>query len=137
MTPYEHRFRVRLHAVDHAGVMFFPHLFVHAHDAYEDFMADLGFGLSALIGAGVARLPVVHAGADYFSPLRHGEEITVCLNVLELGSSSFTIGYEFRRGGALRARAKTVHVFVGAQDGRPTPLPGELRQRLEPHRGCP
>lgn len=136
MTPYEYRFRVRLHAVDHAGVMFFSHLFVHAHDAYENFMAELGFGLNALIGADVARLPVVHAGADYFSPLRHGEEITVHLNVLDLGSSSFTIGYEFHCG-ALRARAKTVHVFVATQDGRPTPLPGELRQWLEPHRGCP
>lgn len=135
MTPYEYRFRVRLHAVDHAGVMFFPHLFVHAHDAYENFMADLGFDLSTLIEAGVARLPIVHAGADYFSPLRHGEEITVRLHVLELGSSSFTIGYEFHCG-ALRARAKTIHVFVGTQDARPAPLPGELRQRLESHRGC-
>lgn len=27
MTPYEYRFRVRLHVVDHAGVMFPPPIF--------------------------------------------------------------------------------------------------------------
>lgn len=72
MTPYEYRFRVRLHVVDHAGVMFFPHLFVHAHDAYENFMADLGFDLSTLIEAGVARLPLKLRGCQPgFRPSRN------------------------------------------------------------------
>ena len=42
-TPaFFYRFTVRLHDIDAAGVMFFGHLFRHAHDAYESVMANLG-----------------------------------------------------------------------------------------------
>lgn len=127
---YEHRFQIRLHDVDHAGVMFFARLFVHGHDAYEAFMAALGMELGLLIEGGL-RLPIAHAGADYLQPLRHGESIVVAVEVEQLGQSSFTMAYAFRCGEELRARLRTVHVFLDTASGAPAALPESIRQRLQ------
>lgn len=128
---HSYAFEVRLHDVDHAGVMFFARLFVHAHDAYEAFMASIGLGLGALIESGV-RLPIVHASADYLLPLRHDEKIAITLTVAQLGQTSFTLEYEFRCGAELRARLRTVHVFFDAQSGAPASLPEEMRVLFTP-----
>ncbi|MEN6584456.1 MAG: thioesterase family protein [Sulfuricella sp.] len=129
MMEYEYRFQVRLHDIDRAGVVFFARLFTHAHDAYEAFMASVGLGLGGLISGGVS-LPVAHASADYLLPLRHEEEVAVTLAVAEQGLTSFTVAYEFRCGGELRARLRTVHVFLDAQSGRPSDLPQDMRAQL-------
>jgi 1,4-dihydroxy-2-naphthoyl-CoA hydrolase len=131
MTPdAAYSFRVRLHDIDAAGVMFFGHLFRHAHDAYESFMAGLGWPLADLIQTGV-RLPLVHAEADYRQPLRHGEEIRVELACEDLGLSSFTIGYRFCDAqGGLRATARTVHVHLGPDSAGKAPLPEAIRSAL-------
>lgn len=129
---FSYAFEVRLHDVDHAGVMFFARLFVHAHDAYEAFMAHLGLDLCVLIQTG-ERLPVVHASADYLQPLRHGEEITINLEVEALGATSFTLAYSFHAAQRQLARARTVHVHLDPQGSAATPLPRALRDQLAPY----
>jgi 1,4-dihydroxy-2-naphthoyl-CoA hydrolase len=126
---FEHRFRVALHDTDAAGVLFFAHLFRHAHDAYEAWMARLGFPLDAMLRDATLKLPIVHAEADYRRPMRHGDRITTRLQVADLGDSAFSIAYQFHaETGELAASAKTVHVGLGA-DGR-RGLPDALRQAL-------
>jgi 1,4-dihydroxy-2-naphthoyl-CoA hydrolase len=127
-----HTFIVRLHDTDTAGVLFFAHLFRHAHDAYEEFMAALGQPLNGLIRDG-CRLPLVHAEADYLQPIRHGEEIHVTVVLSALGETSFTLDYGFRDGsGTLRAQSRTVHVHLadGTVEAVAAPLPGHLRVAL-------
>lgn len=128
---FAYHFKVRLHDVDHAGVMFFARLFVHAHDAYEDFMASKGMAVGGLIAQGV-RLPVVHAGADYLLPLRHDENVEVALEIGPPGLTSFVVNYEFHRGDELCARSQTVHVFLDVQSGLPATLPDAVRRQLLP-----
>jgi 1,4-dihydroxy-2-naphthoyl-CoA hydrolase len=126
----EYRFRVRLHDIDAAGVMFYGHLFRYAHDAYEWLMGALGFPLEGLIHDG-CRLPLVHAEADYLLPLRHGEAIGVQLEMATLGESSFTLVYGFLdEAGILRARVRTVHVHLAPDGQRAAPLPEALRAVL-------
>jgi 1,4-dihydroxy-2-naphthoyl-CoA hydrolase len=128
-TAFEHRFRVALHDTDAAGVMFFAHLFRHAHDAYEAWMAALGFPLDAMIADGVLRLPLVHAEADYRRPLRHGEAVLVQLGVAEVRERSFALDYAFLGAdGELAASARTVHVAVDADGGQA--LPAALQAAL-------
>jgi len=128
---FDYRFRVCLHDIDAAGVMFYGHLFRHAHDAYEGFMSALGFPLDGLIRVG-CRLPLVHAEADYMMPMHHGEEIQVVVGVAALGGARFTLAYGFRDGaGALRARAQTVHVHVAESGVGAAPLPDALRAALD------
>jgi 1,4-dihydroxy-2-naphthoyl-CoA hydrolase len=128
---FQHQFMVALHDTDAAGVLFFAHLFRHVHDAYETWMATLGFPLDAMIRDGKLALPLVHAQADYRRPLRHGYQVTVDLNVTELGPSSFQLAYRLRTSdGDVAATARTVHVCISPGVGRPRPLPDALSQRL-------
>ncbi|MBU0594057.1 MAG: acyl-CoA thioesterase [Gammaproteobacteria bacterium] len=129
---HSYAFEVRLHDVDHAGVMFFARLFVHAHDAYEDFMAHLGLDLCAMITTG-ERLPVVHADADYFQPLRHGEKITVTLEIEALGKTSFTVSCSFYSVSGLLAKVRTVHVHLDPHANTAADLPQMLREMLQPY----
>jgi 1,4-dihydroxy-2-naphthoyl-CoA hydrolase len=132
-TGYSHSFTVCLHDIDAAGILFYGHLFRHAHDAYEGFMAAIGFPLHRLLAAGDCPLPLVHAEADYRQPLRHGEKIRVALGVLAIGRTSFTLEYRFLdEGERERARAKTVHVRLGQDRTTGAPLPEELVRALDP-----
>ncbi len=129
---YEYPIKIGLSSVDRAGVMFFPELFRHAHDAYEMFMGSLGEGLAGLLEHGNYLLPVAHAQADYLMPLRHGEGVRVTLLVKGVGESSFSVDYGFFNGQEnLCAKASTVHVCVAADGGRSQPIPPILRKKLQ------
>lgn len=126
-TPFAYAFAVPFHDIDAAGILFYGHLFRHAHDAYEQFMKAIGFPLDRLIRDGEVRLPLVHAEADYAGPLRHGDAVTVHLCVAEIGRSAFTLAYRFTdAAGGLRASARTVHVHLRGEAPTPAPLPADL-----------
>jgi 1,4-dihydroxy-2-naphthoyl-CoA hydrolase len=131
----EHRFEVRLHDTDAAGVLFFGHLFRHAHDAYESLLAAIGLPLHALIAGAPDRpplaLPVIRAEADYRLPMGLGERVMVRVEVLELRRRSFALGYRFEDAqGRTLATARTVHCCHSDQ-ALPPPLAQALRARLD------
>lgn len=131
---FEYVFRVPFHQVDRAGVVFFAHLFTHAHDAYERFMESLDSGLDRLVRESHCDLPIVHAAADYRLPLRHGMEVRVHMWVDRLGDTSFTTAYDFiGPGGGRYARLELVHCCTQQDGRRKTPVPMELRKQLQPY----
>lgn len=131
MRQAEHQFTVRLHDVDAAGILFFAHLFRHAHDAYECFMDARGLALHRLLEAGAHLMPLVHAEADYLRPLRQGDRVRVLVETARLGGTSFTVAYTFLGPqGTEVARARTVHALVDRQSFQPVPLPESLRTAL-------
>jgi acyl-CoA thioester hydrolase len=67
--------------------------------------------------------------AEYLSVLRFEDEIEVELRPEHVGTTSITYGWEIRRDGELCIRGRHTVVHVDA-DGRPAPLPTELRRAL-------
>lgn len=133
-SQFDYSFRIALHDTDAAGVLFFAHLFRHAHDAYERFMQHLGYPLATLIETGERHLPLVHAEADYQAPLRHGMQVHIRLQVARLGQHAFDLEYGFTTAsGKTAARARTVHVCIDPSAGTPAPLPESLRAALAPY----
>ncbi len=131
---YVYRFELGMGSVDAAGLIFFPELFRHAHDAYERFMKENGLALDRLLRDGDYLLPIVHAEADYRRPLRHGASVSVHLGIDRIGESSFVVGYEFAdEAGESCARCQTVHVAMDRESGRPHALPEPLRACLATH----
>lgn len=67
----------------------------------------------------------------FFAPLRHRDRIVVRASTSEVGRTSFVFAYEIRRldDGSVSASGTSVQVWLGS-DGRPTPLPDELRSAL-------
>lgn len=127
---FTHIFNVPLHDCDPAGVMFYGHLFRHAHDAYEAFMADRGMPLQEIFAAGKYKYPLVHAEADYRAPMPHGERIEARLSVERVGTTAFTLQVVFYAAdGSEAATATTVHACIDAA-WKKAALPDGLRALL-------
>jgi acyl-CoA thioesterase FadM len=128
---FRYTFRVAFHEVDRAGVLFFAHVFRHAHDAYESWLAGAGIRLGDLAEGRPCRLPLVHAEADYLRPLHYADEVRITLAVEAIGETSFSLVCEFRgRAGVPCARVRTVHAAVDPVTERPVALPGWLGEVL-------
>jgi 1,4-dihydroxy-2-naphthoyl-CoA hydrolase len=126
---YSHSFTLRLGDTDAAGVIYFARLLEHAHEAYEAFLAAAGRPLQDWTGRGI-QIPVVHAEADFLSPMTLGQAIRVELRPGALGRSSFRLDYRFRdTAGEPLARASTVHVAMRAAAA--VELPPDLRELLD------
>jgi len=129
---FEYRFTVGMSSVDAAGVMFFPELLRHAHDAYEAFMRSLDHELGAVLARGHYLLPIRHVEADYLQPMRLGVALVAHVDVSHVGTSSFsTVSRFVAIDGEICARSKTVHVCVDTGTGQPMTLPDALRNALE------
>lgn len=126
----EHRFRVALHDTDAAGVLFFAHLFRHAHDAYEAMMARIGWPLDGLIRGRQIGLPLVHVEADFRRPMHHGDEVTVGIQRVDLAEQGFSLAYRFFIGEREVATALSVHAAIDPRFGKRQPLPPELTHAL-------
>ncbi|MFP4076131.1 MAG: acyl-CoA thioesterase [Halochromatium sp.] len=126
----EHRFRVALHDTDAAGVLFFAHLFRHAHDAYEAMMARIGWPLDGLIRERQLGLPLVHAEADYRRPMRHGDQVAVRVERAGLTERDFSLAYGFFIREFEVATALSVHAAIDPWLGKRQLLPPELVHAL-------
>ncbi|HDK37519.1 MAG TPA: acyl-CoA thioesterase, partial [Thiolapillus brandeum] len=59
MKSFQHHFQVPFHELDPGGVMFYAHLFSHAHDGYAALLAETGWSLKAMLNAGDYLVPLV------------------------------------------------------------------------------
>jgi acyl-CoA thioesterase FadM len=121
-----HRHVVRLREVDAAGIAFFGRIFEIAHDAWEAVVREAGHPMATITSSAPWRLPLVHASADFASPLRLGDEIDVTVRLTTVGVSSVALHFELHRGAVLLATVHTVHVCVDAQSFASRPLDGEF-----------
>ena len=138
MTSFKTRRVIRLKDTDAAGVIFFVNYFVFAHDTYELFLEEIGYSLGRIIGQESFLLPIVRAESDYHQMLGLEDEITIVLNVNRIGSTSFTLVYDyFLENQELVGSVKTVHVCVDKATLKKRPIPEELRQALEQYEKSP
>jgi len=123
---------IRLHDTDAAGLLFFAHQFKLAHDAYEGFMEEIGFGFASIIREAGFLVPIVHAEADYKTGLSVGDKVTIRLRTVNVGNSSFTLAYDLLDSGDRAVGSvKTVHVCMDKETRKKKPLPDGLRRALE------
>ena len=123
--------RVQLQEIDAAGVVFFGTYFTIAHQAYEQALLVSGFDLAPLLAAGQQALPMVHAEADYQSPLRYGDTVTVSVTCGRIGERSFTLDYAFTSRGTPVARLRHIHACLDVAAQRSTALPTALVAALQ------
>ena len=100
----------------------------YLEQARIDYFRDLlGVDLSA-VGAVLATLSI-----DYEKPLELADgEVTVSLDVPEIGTSSLPMEYELvRPDGERVATAETVQVAFDKEEQAPTAIPAEWREAIE------
>jgi len=119
---------VRFQDVDAAGVLFFGRIFDYCHVAYEDLIASSGVDRAHYFSRAEYLVPIVHAEADYRAVVRHGERVTIGIDVTRVGRASVHLRYRVEGpGGDLRAEATTVHAFVERATMKPIAIPEPLR----------
>ena len=130
---------VRFQDVDAAGVLFFGRIYDYLHLAYEEFWVSGGVDRAYFFGGAPWVVPIAHSEADYKAPIRHGDVITVTIDVARVGRASFELRYAVTGEGGpadRRVAARTVHAFTSRAPGgrlKPIAIPEELRMFLLRH----
>lgn len=131
-TPgaFAERRSVRFQDVDAAGIIFYPRLLEYFHDTYVSFLAASGAPLPQVLAERRWISPVRHAEADYFRPLRFGDEVEVALVRAHVEPTEVTVGYRVARIGSdeVAAVGQVVHTFLDAASFTRTEIPSALRR---------
>jgi acyl-CoA thioester hydrolase len=117
------RLRVAWVDTDAGGRIHFTAAFRYAEQAETALFRRLGL---------VDRLvdyPRRRVEADFRAVLRFEDEVAVEIRPDRIGTTSITWAWEISRGGEICVDGRHTVVHVGA-DGRPAPLPNEVRERL-------
>jgi acyl-CoA thioesterase FadM len=102
------------------------------HDAYAAFLAFAGSPLVEVMKSGNWIAPVRHAEADYFKPLRLGDEVEVAICRANVAETEATLGYRVGRapGDEVCVVGQVVHTFVDRATFKRTAMPDAVRRAL-------
>ena len=130
-AAFVERRAIRFQEIDAAGIIFYPRILEMFHDAYAAFLASVGTPLRDVMTRTTWLAPVRHAEADYFKPLRLGDEIAVEICRAHVTETEATLGYRVSRGDEVCVVGQVVHTFVERATFKRTPLPPSVRRALE------
>ena len=130
---------VRFGDTDAAGVIHFYHLMRWCHEAWEESMNEYGIKSVDIFPSIVdnkstlsTALPIVHCEADFFSPIRIGDELIIKLVPRKLDLRSFEVKYIFHRGQDKNiATALIRHFAINSGLSIPSDLPEGIDRWLE------
>ena len=130
--PWKTRLRYRFGDIDDAGIAYYPKLLHYFHCAFEDWWSDaLGRPYPQLLHEDKLGLPAVKLDAEFFAPVRYGDEPWVHLGVLRIGTSSVEFAFWMTRGDdpkpLCRARIVTASVDMVSLQKRVLPEPWRTR----------
>lgn len=129
---FEKQYRIRFAHCDPAGIVFFPQYLILTNGLVEDwFTQELGIDFHDYIGRRRLGLPIVKLDCEFFLPTRHGEVLTMSLEVTRIGCRSVSVSIVGSANGEVRLHANQVLVTTSLDTGRSIELPADLRERLE------
>jgi acyl-CoA thioester hydrolase len=123
------RHRIRSFEVDHQGFLFNGRYLEIADAAMTEWFRRLGFGYSDLLAVGYDP-SVVKLEADFASPGRLDDLLSVEVACERVGTSSAVLRFRFVRPDGVLATLRTTYVNVDADAGLSRPIPTELRERI-------
>jgi 4-hydroxybenzoyl-CoA thioesterase len=123
---------IRFSDADPAGIAFYPRIFSHLHEAFEDFFdCCAGMSYAKILGEHRLGFPAVHVTAEFQKPLLHGDVIDVEVAVSTLGQTSFACHYRILRDRDVCATATITTAVVSIDGMKAIPIPDNLRAFLK------
>ncbi len=131
-APYKYSCRVRFTHTDPAGYVFFPRFFEKFQSAVEDwFNIALAVDYAGLVLNRGLGLPTAHTECTFIKPCLLGEMLDLSLRLTKIGKTSITVEFAGAVADEQRLRARSVLVFIDLKDGKPVPIPDDLREKFE------
>ena len=118
---------VRYVECDQQGIVFNAHYLVWADEAVNTWWADRGVPWAELNARGIEYV-VVASALDWRSSARWGDTVEVDAVTERLGTTSVTVAYTIRVGERVACVVRNTYVAIA--DGRPTPWPEDIREKL-------
>jgi 4-hydroxybenzoyl-CoA thioesterase len=124
--------RIRFSDCDPAGIVFYPQYFVLFNDLVEEwFDALLPGGYAGYILGSRCGLPTVRVEAEFKRVSRMGDQVTLGLQVVRLGSKSLELELECKGDdGGRRMAFKQTLVTTSLETHLSIPIPARLRSAL-------
>jgi len=130
--PFAHRQRVRFGETDLQGVVYYGNYLLFAEVGRVAYLRELGIVYDRDFLARGVDFTIGEARVRYHAPLRFDDEYDIKVRVGEMRHSSWTFEYAIDRAdGQHCADASTIQVMLDRRTGRPTRIPGTLRELLE------
>jgi 4-hydroxybenzoyl-CoA thioesterase len=131
--------QVRFHHCDPAGIVFYPQFFYLLHEVQEDFLSHIGFPEHVLIESGKG-IPIVDLKTEFLGMCRHGDPLTLSLELTRIGNTSIGMQYEIHGAArsddsnnqTIKLRAHGVVVYSDVPNGKALAIPDNLRSALAP-----
>lgn len=121
--------RVYYEDTDAGGVVYHANYLKFAERGRTEFLRDIGYENSQIFKENRVLFLVKHLEAEYVSPARLDDHLTVKTRLLTLKNTSFEMKQDVMRGEQLICAMTVVLVCVG-EEGRPYRLPAAVRDKL-------
>ena len=132
-TPFRWPVRVYYEDTDAAGVVYYASYLRFLERARTEWLASLGFALSAVEHEHHAAFVVHRLEIEYRQPARLGDSLVVSLKLLERGRSRLLLAQDVVRDGALVAPARVTLACLDPRSWRPIRIPTPIAQTLKEH----
>ncbi|MEM7239662.1 MAG: tol-pal system-associated acyl-CoA thioesterase [Pseudomonadota bacterium] len=127
--PHSFSCKVYYEDTDLQGIVYYANYLRFIERARTEALAAYGIDQTDLIARDGLMFVVRRIEADYLQPARFGDTLDVETRVASVGAASLVMSQEVLRSGLALFRAK-VSVAVISRNGRPSRMPGAMRQIL-------
>jgi acyl-CoA thioester hydrolase len=117
---------VRYAECDQQGIVFNSHYLLWCDEAVTGWFAATGATYAHLAARGLDT-KVVSSTLDWTASARYGDVVEVRTSTDRIGRTSFVLAFDVLVGERTCCAVRTTYVLVDA-DGRPTPVPDDLRR---------
>ena len=129
---------VRFGETDAAGVIHFHNLLRWCHEAWEESLDRYGLHASEVFPNVIHQektpeiaLPIVHCKADFWLPIKTGDNLQILLKPEKIDVNSFQVQSTFQCGEKIVALGLIRHLAINAQTRQRCALPHNINLWLE------
>ncbi|GAB3289283.1 acyl-CoA thioesterase [Parasphingorhabdus pacifica] len=130
MDPRTQKFRLSYGDCDTVGLAYFAIYYPWMERTYSSWLFDNGIRAGELTAEFGVVVVGVHSEATYVRPARVFDDLACELALDRLGSSSYTLGFEFRRDDELITFGKMTFA-CRTPELEKSPIPPRIRELLE------
>jgi tol-pal system-associated acyl-CoA thioesterase len=129
--PFRFPIRVYYEDTDTGGIVYYANYLKYMERARTEWLASLGYELSALERVEGIVFVVHRVEIDYRMPAKLGDKLDATLTLVELHRASMVVRQDVVRGDDVLTAARVALACVDRASRRPTRIPAPLHERLE------